>query len=242
MSKKTEEAKRQEQAAWKRVLRLRRAALAVLLLFSGLCLVGSQGPWYQTHVRDQPVGEPVWGADFRWVTTTTDFDRSLAALEGGVAAVGTETVQVDLDLDQDPPTPGFWERPGFLAHAVLWSCLAVLFFAGFNLANSATLDWPLLIACLLVAAAVGATFHALSVAPSTLRRVIEEVTRAGALAPGVGDDASGVAAVGSATPGVEGLLNTVSMRFGWGAALMGASAPLLVPVSVLLTLFLKRKP
>ena len=68
------------------------------------------------------------------------------------------------------------------------------------------------------------------------RRVIEQVTLAG----GSGAGAGGVASVDSST--LPGLLTTVSMRFCWGAALMGASAPLLVLNSLLLTFFLKRKP
>lgn len=238
MSRKTQEAKAEKTEAWKRTLRFRRWTLGSYLCVVVLCLIGSQGPWYQAQVGEKAIGEAVWGTDFRWNTRATEFDAALSRLEGdSVASLTTAEAGLALeDLDAEPPPPGFWERPGFHAHATLWCCLAALFFAGYNLASNATLDLPVLIVSALLAVAVGSAFYALSVAPSTLRRVIEQVTLAG----GAGAGAGGVASVDSST--LPGLLTTVSMRFCWGAALMGASAPLLVLNSLLLTFFLKRKP
>lgn len=243
MSKKTQESKAAELKAWKRTLYYRRWVLSGYLLLAVLCTVGSQGPWYQTFARGKAFGEAKWGGDFAWQASTGELDEALAKLEGredGVAPVGSalpeEIPELDLDEEPEPRKPSFSERPGFQAQLVLWCGLAALFFAGFNLASNATLDWPVLIVSVLTAAAVGSVFHALSVAPSTLRRVVEDVTAAG----GTGAGSGGVAAVDSST--LPGLLNTISIRFSWGVALMGASAPLLVLKSFLLTFFLKRKP
>lgn len=47
-----------------KVLFRRRTATVLYLLFLGLCLAGTQGPWYEVWAADKLVGQPVKGPDF----------------------------------------------------------------------------------------------------------------------------------------------------------------------------------
>lgn len=51
-----------------KVMFRRRAATVLYLVFLGLCLVATQGPWYQILVADKPIGTAVTGPEFLRVT------------------------------------------------------------------------------------------------------------------------------------------------------------------------------
>ncbi|RMG15711.1 MAG: hypothetical protein D6731_07750 [Planctomycetota bacterium] len=218
--------RKKKQDPWKTphgrwVLRKRRLALGLYLLFLAAALVGSQGPWWRVTARGQPV---------------TDGPK-----------MGNDVGRFSFEPSDDPARPTV-RREHLLRPAVVaaLACVVAFFFASYDLVADADYQLPILLATLVLCGVGAKVFYDVWYDQRVIKDfvLVFEARRLGPALERPGNVAAVDSANPTAPPAQDGELPpsaTLALEFEWGLALFLSSSLVLFLDSLYLTFFAERR-
>ena len=216
-----------------KVLFRRRSASVLFLLFLGLCLAGSQGPWWEVWVGEKRIGSSVSGPEFMRFTNEKPSD----VLDPGDPFAKYRVTQIEHTI-----------TPSRLAAVC---CLLALFLVVYNLFGDHDTQLPIFLLALVIAASAGYVVYSVWSDNSVIEGVLapnESVlikSETATITSGGEPLASAKITSGGKTLASATLPDSSARRLPlwkplWGYALFVSSALVLLLNSVYLTLVAKR--
>lgn len=220
-SKNKEQAGPEAPKVSAKVLFRRRSATVLYLVFLGLCLLGTQAPWYEIWVGDKMIGQPVQGPDFlRYSHEKPPGEPDPTDLIGKY-----RTLKVEQTF-----TP---------SNVGAFCCLLALFVVVYNLFGDHDLQLPIFLLSLVIAASAGYAVYRVWADNSAIEDVLVPLESA-RIQPQLAPVVSGGKTI--AAPGVpKSAANRLPLwKPLWGYALFVSSALVLLLNTIYLTLIAER--